>query len=242
MRIHMHYLFWLVVLFPYLFWLYFFWSFSCSLILYLLARSLAHSPMLFHFTDTHSIIFWAPYLTISLWNHHSIPLPHSWSVTQFPVTFMIVVVCDSTFLLPLPYHQSLTCFLLLILSCTTTYSLVCACFPSLYKPYIPQLYSLTWIYLVLPSYLVHNHSSPISLYLWSLASLWPLVIASKDLPEAFIIVPYDSGYNYHWLQDSTCALVHWPTYPKRLDCDLWPVPVLQASWDYPSKKVPQSSC
>jgi len=83
-----------------------------------------------------------------------------------------------SFPLPLPYHQSLTHSLSLTFSCTTTYSLVCAHFLQLYKPYIPQLYSLTWIYLVLPSYLVHNLLSLISLYLWSLALLWSLVIAS----------------------------------------------------------------
>jgi hypothetical protein len=26
--------------------------------------------------------------------------------------------------------------------------------------------------------------------------------------EAFVIVPYNSGYSHRWLQDSTCALAH----------------------------------
>jgi hypothetical protein len=61
--------------------------------------------------------------------------------------------------------------------------------------------------------------------------LWSLHL---DLSEAFVITPNDSGYSYRQLQDSTCALTHRPTYPKQLDCDLWPAPVLQASRDYPS--------
>jgi hypothetical protein len=114
----------------------------------------------FHFTSTHPIISWALYLTIGPWCCHPIPLLHPQLVTQSPVTLTIVLVCDSTFPLSLPYYQALTCSLLLTFSCTTTYSLVCAHFPSLYKPYIPQLYSLTWIYLVLPGYLVPQPLKP----------------------------------------------------------------------------------
>jgi hypothetical protein len=122
----------------------------------------------FQFTSAHPIISWTPYPTISPWCHCPIPLLHSWLVTQSPVIFTIVLVCDSTFPLPLPYHWSLTHSLSLTFLCTTTYSLVCACFLYLYKPYIPQLCSLTWIYLVLPSYLVYDLLSLTSLYLWSL--------------------------------------------------------------------------
>jgi len=43
-HIHMQCLFWLTILSPYLFWLYSLWSFSCSLVLYLLARSLDRFP------------------------------------------------------------------------------------------------------------------------------------------------------------------------------------------------------
>jgi hypothetical protein len=161
----MHYLFWQVVLSPYLFWLYSFWLSSCSLVLYLLTGSSAHSPMPFP-------LYWYPsYYILS-------PIPYYWSMMLSPITLTITSVCDSTIPLPLPYHQSLTHFSSLTISCTTTYSLVCACLPRLYKPYVLQLCSLTWIYLVLPGYLVNNLLSLTSLYLWSLALLWPLVIAS----------------------------------------------------------------
>jgi hypothetical protein len=122
------------------------------------------------------------------------PLPYYWSMTSPPLYLYCILGWWLTSLypyhslglwlsspLPLPYYRFLTRLPSLpAYPCTTTYGLVCARFPYIYKPYIPQLYSLTWIYLVLPSYLVHNLLSLISLYLWSLASLWPVVIASKD--------------------------------------------------------------
>jgi len=129
--IHMHYLFWLVILSPYLFWLYSFWSLSCSPVLYLLAGSLARPLCAFHFTGTHPVISWAPYLTIGPWHCHPIPLLHPQLVTQSPVTFTIVSVCDSISPLPLPYHWSLTHSPSLTSFCTTTYSMVCARFPRL---------------------------------------------------------------------------------------------------------------
>jgi hypothetical protein len=176
--IHMHYLFWLVILSPYLFWLYSLWLFPPAFVLYLLARPPACPPMPFLLYQCSPYYILNPIPYYQSMTSSPLPLPYPQSVTQSPATFTIVLVCDSTFPLPLPYHQSLTHSLSLTFSCTTTYSLVCAHFLQLYKPYIPQLYSLTWIYLVLPSYLVHNLLSLISLYLWSLALLWSLVIAS----------------------------------------------------------------
>jgi hypothetical protein len=201
--IHMHYLFWLVILSPYLFWLYSLWSFPPAFVLYLLTGHPAHSPIPFplYRCSPYYILNPIPYyqsMTLS-----PLPLPHPWSVTQSPVTFTIVSVCDSISPLPLPYHQSLTHFLSLTFSCTTTYSLVCACFLHLLNPTYHKLYSLTWIYLVLPGCLVHNLLSLISLCLWS--SCFTLTLGHRvlDLSEAFIVIPYNSGYSYRWLQDST---------------------------------------
>jgi len=67
----------------------------------------------FHFTGTHPIISWAPYLTVSPWHCHPIPLPNLQLMTQSSVTFTVVSVCDSASPLPLPYHRSLTHFLFL---------------------------------------------------------------------------------------------------------------------------------
>jgi hypothetical protein len=87
--------------------------------------------------------------TISvLWTSGSFPYTISISLVLTllylePLTLTVPSVGDSVSPLPLPYHRSLTHFLSLTFSCTTTYSLVCACFPYLYKPYILWLYSLT---------------------------------------------------------------------------------------------------
>jgi hypothetical protein len=115
--------------------------FTCTISARRISGLLSLCP--FHFTGTHPIISWTPYLTISLWRHH-------------PFTLTIASVCDSV--PPYPYLTTSPWLILLpAYLCTTTYGLVCAHFPYVYKPYVPWLYSLTWIYLVLYSYLVHNH-------------------------------------------------------------------------------------
>jgi hypothetical protein len=62
----------------------------------------------FHFTSAHLIISWTPYLAISPWHCHPLPLPYFQLVTQFPFTLTIASVCDSVPPLPLPYYLSLT--------------------------------------------------------------------------------------------------------------------------------------
>jgi len=109
--------------------------------------------------SVHDIITPYPYHTLGRWLspchlYHSLGL---WLSPPFTLT--LLPVSDSVPFLP-------------AYLCTTTYSLVCAQVPYVYKPCVPQLYSLTWIYLVLHGYLVPN------LYLWSSTSLWPLVIVS----------------------------------------------------------------
>jgi hypothetical protein len=165
--IHMHYLFWLVPLSPYLFWLQSLWSISCSLVLYLLARSPARSPMPLP-------LYWCPpYYILS-------PILLHQSMTLSPYTLTVSLVYDSASPLPLPYHQSVTHSLSLTSFYTSTYSLVCARSTHLYKPYVPQLYSLTWIYLVLPSDLVQNLLS-FTHTCDHRTLLWPLVIASWSI-------------------------------------------------------------
>jgi hypothetical protein len=241
-RIHMQYLFWLTVLSPYHYWLYSLWSLSCLLVLYLLAGSLACFPyapstlpvpiLLYSepltLLSVHDIVTPCPYRVLGWWlsphyPYHSLGL---WLSPPFILT--LLPVSDSV--------PSLPAYL-----CTTTYGLVCAQVPYIYKPCVPWLYSLTWIYLVLPGYLVHNLLSLISLYLW--LTCFALTFGHRifNLSEAFIVILDNLGYSYRRLQDSTRALPHQPTYPKWLDCDLWPAPVLQAVRDYPSKIAPRSS-
>jgi len=88
--IHMHYRFWLVILSPYLFWLYSFWSPSCLLVLYLLARSPARSPMPF------PLYQYPSYYILS-------PIPHYQSMMSSPLTLTTSLVVDSV---PCyPYHS-----------------------------------------------------------------------------------------------------------------------------------------
>jgi len=92
MCIYMHYLFWLVVLSPYLFWLYSFWSLSCLPVLhvYLLAGSLAHCSMPL------PLYQYPPYYILS-------PIPHYWPMTLSPYILTTFSVGDSV---PCyPYHS-----------------------------------------------------------------------------------------------------------------------------------------
>jgi len=151
-RIHMQYLFWLIVLSPYLYWLYSLWSHSHSPVLFLLAGSSAPFPyapstlpvpiLLYSepltLLSVHDVVTPYPYHILGQWLspchlYHSLGL---WLNSPFALT--LLPVSDSVPFLP-------------AYLCTTTYSLVCAQVPYVYKPCVPQLYSLTWIYLVLHS-------------------------------------------------------------------------------------------
>jgi hypothetical protein len=104
-------------------------SFTCTISAHWILSSFPLCP--FYSPGTHPIMYILnPYLTIGSWCHH-------------PFTLTLLLVSDSVPCLP-------------AYLCTTTYSLVCAQVPYVYKPCVPQLYSLTWIYLVLHGYLVHN--------------------------------------------------------------------------------------
>jgi len=127
-----------------------FFHLPCIIFAHRISSSPPPPPMPSHSTGTHLIISWTPYLTIGPRCCHpfaltatpvgdSVPyyLYHSLGLwLSLPATLTLLLVSDS-FLFP-------PAFL-----CTTTYSLVCAQFPCVYKPSVIQLYSLTWIYLVL---------------------------------------------------------------------------------------------
>jgi len=123
---------------------------ACTIFAHRIPGSLPLCP--FHHTSTHPIILWTPYLTIGPWRCHPLPLPHSWSVTQFPVTTTIASVCDSASPLPLPYYRSLTQFpFCLLISVLLLMAWSVLGFPTYINPVyhscIPQLES-TWFYMV----------------------------------------------------------------------------------------------
>jgi hypothetical protein len=174
-RIHMQYLFWLTVLSPYLYWLYSLWSHSHSPVLYLLTGSSAHFPyapstipvpiLLYSepltLLSVHDVVTPYPYRILGRWLSPCHPY-HSLSLL---FTLTLLPVSDSVLSLP-------------VYLCTTTYGLVCAWVPYVYKPCVPQLYSLTWIYLVLHGYLVHNPWSlnHFTCDLWLHSDLWSLCL------------------------------------------------------------------
>jgi len=144
----MQYLFWLTVLFPYLYWLYSLWShfyILCTISAHRIPSSFLYAlpilpvPILLYpepytLLSVHDIV--TLYRTPGWWLSPCHPY-HSLSPwLSLPSTLTLPPVPDSVLFLPT--------FL-----CTTTYSLICAQFPHIYKPPVVQLYSLTWIYLVL---------------------------------------------------------------------------------------------
>jgi len=149
-RIHMQYLFWLTVLFPYLYRLYSLWSRfhpPCTISAHRIPGLLPYAlpillvptllyPEPYTLLSVHDIVTPYPYRIPGWWLSPCHPYHSSGPWLSLPSTLTFPPVLDSILLLP--------AFL-----CTTTYSLVCAQFPHVYKPPVVQLYSLTWIYLVL---------------------------------------------------------------------------------------------
>jgi hypothetical protein len=142
--IHMQYLFWLTVLSPYLYWLYSLWSRSHSPVLYLLTRSSARFPYAPSTIPVPILLYSEPPTLLSV---HDIITPYPYCILGqwLSLLFTLTLLPVSDSVLSLPAYL-----------CTTTYGLVCAWVPYIYQPCVSQLYSLTWIYLVLHSYLVHN--------------------------------------------------------------------------------------
>jgi hypothetical protein len=102
----MHYLFWLVILSPYLFWLHSLWSLPCPPVLYLLARSPACFPYALSTLPVPILLYPEPLTWLLVYDIVTLCLHRilGWWLTSLYHSLGLWLSSP----LPLPYYQSLT--------------------------------------------------------------------------------------------------------------------------------------